>query len=376
MRPSRLAATLLFALGGAASADPAAPAASRLGELVEKGPSARRELLDAVRISKGAGDPNGAVPFVEAVIALADGRALEATEYARQAADAAAIDFGDRERAREDLAAGRTPAPAPVRRRAARELLEVLLAWGQEWEWRGRAERAKSAYGTAAGLASHLSESALGLDDALFFANARYRAHHHLAGLALRAGDEAEFASQAASASKAHASRTALAAAPEPSTPEEWARLVESGPAACVRESPEPPEDAVKGLLEARKVFGGKSPSAMLLPALDDRLGTRSLPLRWDAAMALLPHLKDVAPVLKTWLKTTEHPSVGLALLARAGEKVEVREEDLDDPWAARACGDENALERAYERLPKSRRVAVAFRLNDLRREDEIDLGR
>lgn len=344
--------------------------------MVEKGPAARRELLDAVRLAKGAGDPNGAVPLVEALIALADGRVLEASEYARQAADAAAIDFGDRERARADLAAGRIPAPAPVRSRAVRELVEVLLAWGQEWEWRGRAERARSAYGAAGGLASHLSETALSLDEALFFANARYRAHHHLAGLSLRAGDDAEFAAQAASAAKAHAARTALAAAPEPSTREEWDRLVESGPQACIRESPEPPEDAVKGLLEARKMFSGKSPSALLLPALDDRLGARSLPLRWDAAMALLPHLKDVAPALRTWLKTTEHPTVGLALLARAGEKVDVREEDLDDPWAARACTDENALERAFERLPKARRVAVAFRLNDLRREDELDLGR
>lgn len=379
MRLSRVAAVsaaLVFALDGTAAADPAAPPASRLGELLEKGPSARRELLDAVRLAKGAGDPNGAVPLIEALIALADGRVLEASEYARQAADAAAIDFGDRERARADLAAGRTPAPAPVRSRAVRELVEVLIAWGQEWEWRGRAEKAKSGYGAAAGLASHLSETALSLEEALFFANARYRAHHHLAGQALRAGDDAEFAAQAASAAKAHAARTALAAAPEPAAREEWERLVESGPGACVRETPDPPEDAVKGLLEARKLFSGRSPSALLLPALDDRLGTRSLPLRWDAAMALVPHLKDVTPALRTWLRTTEHPTVGLALLARAGEEVEVREEDLDDPWAARACTDENALERAFERLPRARRVAVAFRLNDLRREDELDLGR
>lgn len=376
MRPSPLPALLLLTLASRAAADPAGVPASRLSDLLEKGPSARRELLDAVRLAKGAGDPNGAVPLVEALIALADGRVLEASEYAKQAADAASIDFGDRERAREELAAGRTPSPPAARTRAVHELVEVLLAWGEEWEWRGKPDRARTAYGSAAGLASHLIDAALSLDEALYFANTRYRAHHHLAGLALRAGDEAEFAAQAASATKAHASRTALAAAPAPVTSEDWSRLVESGPAACVGESPDPPDDAVKALLQAAKIFSGKSPSALLLPALDDRLGNLAVPLRWDAALALLPHLKEVVPALRKWMKATDRPSVGLALLARAGEAVEVREADLEDPWAARACTDENALERAFERLPKSRRVAVAFRLNDLRHEDEIDLGR
>lgn len=372
----RLSFPIHLALALTLYADPSAPPASRLSELLEQGPSSRRELLDAVRLAKGAGDPNGAVPLVEALIALADGRVLEASEYARQAADAASIDFGDRERARGELAAGRTPAPATVRTRAIHELIDVLLAWGEEWEWRRKPDRAKSAYGAAAGLASHLLDASLSLDEALYFANTRYRAHHRLAGLALRAGDEPEFAAQAASATKAHASRTALAAAPVPATREEWTLLVESGPTACVREWPDPPDDAVKALLEAPKIFSGKSPSALLLPALDDRLGNLAVPLRWDAALALLPHLKEVVPAIKKWIKATDRPSVGLALLARAGEAVEVKEDDLDDPWAARACPDENALERAFERLPRSRRVAVAFRLNDLRGEDEVDLGR
>ncbi len=375
MRPSLLI-PLALALASQSRADPSAPPASRLSDLLEEGPSARRELLDAVRLAKGAGDPNGAVPLVEALIALADGRVLEASEYARQAADAASIDFGDRERARGDLAAGRIPCPAALRTRAIHELIDVLLAWGEEWEWRRKPDRAKAAYGAVAGLASHMIESSLSLEEALFFANTRYRAHHRLAGLALRSGDEAEFAAQAASATKAHASRTALAAAPVPATREEWNLLVESGPTACVREWPDPSDDAVKALLEAPKIFSAKSPSALLLPALDDRLGDMAVPLRWDAALALLPHLKDIVPALKKWIKATDHPAVGLALLVRAGETVEVKEDDLDDPWAARACSDENALERAFERLPKARRVAVAFRLNDLRGEDEIDLGR
>ncbi|MEK7469403.1 MAG: hypothetical protein AAB074_18670 [Planctomycetota bacterium] len=369
---------LALALAHRAMADPAPipDAGPRLSELLEKGPSHRRELLDEVRRAKTAGDPNGAVSLVEALIALADGRVLEASEYARQAADAASIDFGDRARARANLDSDRSPSPAPVRTRAVHELTDVLLAWGEEWEWRGKKDRAKSAYGAAAGLSSHLVESALSLEEALFFANTRYRAHHRLAGLALRAGEETEFAAQAASAAKAHAERTALAAAPAPANREEWDRFIDSGAMACVRDSTTPPDDPVSGLQAASKIFSGKSPSALLLPALDDRLGDRALPLRWDAAMAILPHLKDVAPAIRKWLKATDHPAVGLALLARAGEVVTVAEADLEDPWAARACGDENALERAFERLPKAKRVAVAFRLNDLRGEDEVDLGR
>ncbi|KAF0244477.1 MAG: hypothetical protein FD180_2504 [Planctomycetota bacterium] len=376
MRLPTLALALALVHPAIADPPPISDAGPRLSDLLERGPSHRRELLDEVRRAKTAGDPNGAVPLVEALIALADGRALEASEYARQAADAAAIDFGDRDRARANLDSDRTPAPAPSRTRALHELVDVLLAWGEEWEWRGKRDRAKSGYGAAAGLASHLVDSALSIEEALYFANTRYRAHHRLAGLALRAGDETEFASQAASAAKAHLARTALAAAPAPATREEWDRFIDSGPMACVRESPKPPEDAVKGLLEAPRIFCGKSPSALLLPALDDRLGARALPLRWDAALALLPHAKEIAPALKKWLKATENPAVGLALLSRAGESVTVAEETLDDPWAARACCDENALERAFERLPKSRRVAVSFRLNDLRGEDEVDLGK
>jgi hypothetical protein len=376
VRFSTLALALALAHPAWADPPPIPESGPRLSELLEKGPSHRRELLDEVRRAKSATDSNGAVPLVEALIALADGRALEASEYARQAADSAAIDFGDRARARANLESDRTPAPAPVRSQSLHELTEVLLAWGEEWEWRGKKDRAKVAYGTVAGLSSHLLDGALSIDESLYFANARYRAHHRLAGLALRANDSNEFAAQAASAAKAHAARTALAAAPAPATREEWDRFIDSGPMACVRESPKPPEDAVKMLLEAEKVFCGRTPAALLLPALDDRFGERALPLRWDAAMALQPHVKDIATSIRKWLKATDNPAVGLALLARAGEAVTVAEDTLDDPWAARACGDENALERAFERLPKSKRVAVAFRLNDLRGEDEIDLGR
>lgn len=353
-----------------------ADSGGRLAELLEKGPPARRELLDEVRREKDTGGKNGAVPLVEALISLADGRILEASEYAKQAADAPLIDFGDRERALADVEAERRPEPAVLRSRAIRELCEILVAWGEESEWRGKLDRAKTAYATAAGLGRRLENRAVTLDDALFFANLRYRALHRQAGLALRAGHDPAFRAAAASATEAHAARTALAAAPEPATKEDWKRLVETGPDDFVRERPEQPDHAVKALLEAPSIFCGKTPAALLLAGLNDRFGDRTLPLRWDSALALLPHAKAVAPSIRKWLSASDAPSVGNALLARAGEPVEIAEDQLDDPWAVRACSDENALERAFERLPKAKRVAVAFRLNDLRGEDEVDLGR
>ncbi|MCE9581922.1 MAG: hypothetical protein K8T20_05330 [Planctomycetes bacterium] len=368
----RLPLALFLLLPLAAAAD----TASRLGDLCEKGPSARRELLDLVREAKSSGDANGAVPLVEALIALADGRVLEASEYARLAADAVTIDFGDRERAQAAVAAGGVPAPATTRAQATHDLEDVLLSWGEEWEWRAKPDRARNAYTVAAALAGHLVKSSLSVDEALFWANARYRARHHLAGLALRNNDETEFRAQAALAEAAHAARTAIAAAPEPSTSEDWNRLIDSGPEALVRASIDPPDHVVRALLEAPKMFSGKTPAALLLAALDDRFGERSLPLRWDAALALAPHAKEIAASVRKWEQAFDHSPVALALLVRAGETSEIAEADLDDPWAARACSDENALERAFERLPKSKRVAVAFRLNDLRGEDEVDLGK
>jgi hypothetical protein len=79
---------------------------------------------------------------------------------------------------------------------------------------------------------------------------------------------------------------------------------------------------------------------------------------------------------VSTWAQSAAEPEVGWALATAAGTRVAVPEDRLDEPWAVRACRDENALERAFERLPKSRRVAVAFRLMDLRGDDEVDLGR
>ncbi|MBI2922662.1 MAG: hypothetical protein HYY18_16540 [Planctomycetes bacterium] len=362
---------LLLFLGTLASADSGA-AGRRISELLERGPAVRHALLGVVREAKEVGDPNGAVPLVEALIAYADGRALEASEFAGRAARCADVDFGDRDWAIE--ADGELPVH-PVRTRELLSLLQFLMDWGEEWEWRGRREAAKTAYESAAALSAKLGQRSTDLSEALALANFQYRAHHRLAGLALRSGDDAGFHAQAALANEAHVARTGLAATPAPSTREERRALIEIGPLALVRDCPEAPDHPVRALLEAPRVFAGKSPATVLVIALGDRFGDRALPLRWDAAMALLPHGKAAAPAIRRWAKTAADPSPGLALLARAGETTALDEDALGTAWGVRMCADENALERAFESLPRERRISVAFRLKDLRGEDEIDLG-
>lgn len=363
---------LFLLLGTTACTDPGAEIAA----LIERGPSARHDLLRIVRKAKEAGDPNGAVPLAEALIAFTDGRALEASEFAARASRCEVVDFGERKAAMAAVEADADLPAHPVRGRDLLGLLQFLLDWGEEWEWRGRTEAAKSAYGSAAGLTARLGQRSTDLAEALALANLQYRAHHRLAGLALRAGDDAGFRAEAALANEAHVARTGLAAAPAPSTREERRAMVEIGPLALVRDCPEAPDHPVRALLEAPRLFAGKSPAAVLVIALGDRFGERALSLRWDAAMALLPHCKAAAPAIRKWVKTAADPSAGLALLARAGDRFEPEEKSLGCAWSARACDDENALERAFEALPRDRRTAVAFRLKDLRGEDEVDLGR
>jgi hypothetical protein len=329
--------------------------------------------MEALRLTKESGSRNGAVPLIEAIVALGDGRALEASEYAELAAVAETVDFGDREAALDALAAGEAPAARPVRDRAVRELLDFLIAWGEEWEWRGRKTSAKSAYAAAARLAERLAPGVYDAGEALALSNLAYRGRHRLAGLALRAGEDSEFATQAALANEAHVLRTGLAASQNPSTLENWRSIVEIGWPAAIHECPEPPDHPVKALLEAPHVFRGKAPTAALVLALGDHYGARELALRWDAALALLPHARQVAPSLRRWIKNAPDPSAALALLAAAGEKVEAGE-DFTNPWRARACAQERRLESSLKVLSGSRRLPVAFRLRDLRGEDEIEL--
>ncbi|NUN48503.1 MAG: hypothetical protein HUU15_06705, partial [Candidatus Brocadiae bacterium] len=296
LRP--LLAALAASAASLTAADPAPGGPERLTELWESNGS-RREFLESLRLIKQAGPRNGAVRVFEALIALSDGRALEASEYAALAAAAPGFDFGDCEGIDRALDAGLAPPEHPLRNRACAELVEFLLSWGEEWDWRGKPAKAREAWQAAATLAAQFEIAAPRPQWALRWSNLRYRARHRLAGLALRSGDPERFQAECALGAEAHAARTALAAAPEPVSAEEWRTAIESGYRALLLSPIEPPDHALAALADAPELFGTHSPAALTVVALENRLRDRALPLRYDAALALLPHAAAVRDALR-----------------------------------------------------------------------------